>query len=113
MESKGQIISRYKTYHYIENLDKYVGQEVTLRGWVYHKTGKGKLQFIQLRDGTGIVQCVVFKGNVSEEVFENAKDLTQESSVIIKGTVREDPRSPSGFEIDVTDLKVVQLTRDY
>ncbi len=79
MESEGQIISRYKTYHYIENLDKYVGQEVTLRGWVYHKTGKGKLQFIQLRDGTGIVQCVVFKGNVSEEVFENAKDLTQES----------------------------------
>ncbi|MGB9911740.1 MAG: asparagine--tRNA ligase [Candidatus Kapaibacteriota bacterium] len=107
------MVSRYKTYHYIEDLDKYEGQEVTLRGWVYHKTGKGKLQFIQLRDGTGVVQCVVFKGNVSDEVFENAKELTQESSVIIKGTVREDPRSPSGFEIDVTDVKIIQLTRDY
>ncbi len=106
-------ISRYKTYHYIENLGKYVGEEVTLRGWVYHRTGKGKLQFIQLRDGTGVVQCVVFKGNVSEEVFELAKDLTQESSIIIKGTVREDPRSPSGYEIDVSDIKLIQLTKDY
>ena len=112
-EFQPSVTSRYKTYHYIENLSQYVGQEVTLRGWVYHRTGKGKLQFIQLRDGTGVVQCVVFKGNVSEEVFSLAKDLTQESSVIIKGSVREDPRSPSGFEIDVSDIKLVQLTKDY
>jgi len=113
IEIQTSVISRYKTYNYIENLSKFVGQEVTLRGWVYHRTGKGKLQFIQLRDGTGVVQCVVFKGNVSEEVFELAKDLTQESSVIIKGNVREDPRSPSGYEIDVTDIKLIQLTKDY
>jgi len=112
-EFQPSVTSRYKTYHYIENLSQYVGQEVTLRGWVYHRTGKGKLQFIQLRDGTGVVQCVVFKGNVSEEVFNLAKDLTQESSVIIKGSVREDPRSPSGYEIDVSDIKLVQLTKDY
>lgn len=112
-EFQPSLTSRYKTYHYIENLSQYVGQEVTLRGWVYHRTGKGKLQFIQLRDGTGVVQCVVFKGNVSEEVFSLAKDLTQESSVIIKGSVREDPRSPSGYEIDVSDIKFVQLTKDY
>jgi asparaginyl-tRNA synthetase len=112
-EFQPSLTSRYKTYHYIENLSQYVGQEVTLRGWVYHRTGKGKLQFIQLRDGTGVVQCVVFKGNVSEEVFSLAKDLTQESSVIIKGSVREDPRSPSGYEIDVSDIKLVQLTKDY
>jgi len=112
-EFQPSVTSRYKTYHHIENLSQYVGQEVTLRGWVYHRTGKGKLQFIQLRDGTGVVQCVVFKGNVSEEVFSLAKDLTQESSVIIKGSVREDPRSPSGFEIDVSDIKLVQLTKDY
>ena len=112
-EFQPSVTSRYKTYHYIENLSQYVGQEVTLRGWVYHRTGKGKLQFIQLRDGTGVVQCVVFKGNVSEEVFSLAKDLTQESSVIIKGSVREDPRSPSGYEIDVSDIKLVQLTKDY
>ncbi|MCX7908820.1 MAG: asparagine--tRNA ligase [Ignavibacteria bacterium] len=108
-----KVISRYKSYQYIENLANYVGEEVELRGWVYHKTGKGKLQFIMLRDGTGIVQCVVFKPNVSEEVFENAKQLTQESSVIIKGRVREDQRAPGGFEIDVTDIKIIQLTKDY
>ncbi|MFN3305731.1 MAG: asparagine--tRNA ligase [Candidatus Kapaibacteriota bacterium] len=113
MQTETKTISRYKTYHYIENLSQYVGQEITLRGWVYHKTGKGKLQFIQLRDGTGIVQCVVFRGNVSEEVFEKAKELTQESSVIIKGTVREEPRAPYGYEVDVSDIQIIQLTKDY
>ncbi len=113
MQTETTIISRYKTYHYIENLSQYVGQEIVLRGWVYHKTGKGKLQFIQLRDGTGIVQCVVFRGNVSEEVFEKAKELTQESSVIIKGTVREEARAPSGYEVDVLDIQIIQLTKDY
>lgn len=113
MESNVALISRYKTYHYIENLSEYVGQEVTLRGWVYHKTGKGKLQFIQLRDGTGLVQCVVFKPNVSEETFENAKELTQESSIIIKGIVREDQRAPTGYEIDVSDLKIIQIAKEY
>lgn len=113
MQFETKVKSRYKSYHYIENLSQYVGQEVVLRGWVYHKTGKGKLQFIQLRDGTGIVQCVVFRGNVAEEVFEKAKELTQESSVIIKGTVREESRAPSGYEIDVTDIQIIQLTKDY
>lgn len=107
------IISRYKTYQYIENLDKYVGQEVTLRGWVYHLTGKGKLQFILLRDGTGICQCVVFKGNVSEETFNAAKSLTQESSLQIVGTVREESRAPGGYEIDVKDIKIFQICNDY
>lgn len=107
------MISRYRTYKYVENLAQYVGNEVTLRGWVYHKTGKGKLQFIQLRDGTGVVQCVLFKGNVSDEVFEDAKRLTQESSIIVTGTVREDERAPGGYEIDVSDLKIVQIAQDY
>jgi len=107
------MISRYRTYKYVENLAQYVGNEVTLRGWVYHKTGKGKLQFIQLRDGTGVVQCVLFKGNVSDEVFEDAKRLTQESSIIVTGTVREEQRAPGGYEIDVSDLKIVQIAQDY
>ncbi len=106
-------MSRYKTYQYIENLSEVVGKEVTLRGWVFNKTGKGKLQFIILRDGTGIAQCVVFKGNVSEEIFEQAKALTQESSLIITGTVKQEDRSPGGFEIDVTNLEIVQLSKDY
>ncbi|MGQ9819518.1 MAG: asparagine--tRNA ligase [Candidatus Kapaibacteriales bacterium] len=106
-------MSRYKTFHYIENLSKYVGEVVTIRGWVFHKTEKGKLQFIQVRDGTGIVQCVVFKNNVAEEVFENAKQLTQESSLILTGNVRQESRAPGGYEIDVIDLKIIQVTKDY
>lgn len=105
--------SRYKKYHYIENLAQYKGQEVVLNGWVADKTEKGKLIFIQLRDGTGTNQCVVFKGNVSETVFENAKKLTQESSVRIVGQVRKDDRAQSGFEIDVQDLTIYQLSQNY
>jgi asparaginyl-tRNA synthetase len=105
--------SNYKSFQYIDKLADFVGQEVTLRGWVQNKTGKGKLQFILLRDGTGICQCVVFKDNISEEIFNEAKTLTQESSIEIKGTVRSEERAPGGFEIDVTGLKIYQLANDY
>jgi asparaginyl-tRNA synthetase len=107
------MMSPYKSFQYIENLSEAVGKEVTLRGWVQNKTGKGKLQFIVLRDGTGICQCVVFKPNTSEELFNDAKSLTQESSIEVKGVVRAEERAPGGFEIDVTDLKIYCLTKDY
>lgn len=107
------MLSRYKTYQYIENLDKCVGEEVTLRGWVMNKTGKGKLQFIILRDGTGTCQCVAFKPNMSEELFEEIKSLTQESSIIVTGKVKEDERAPGSYEIDVTNLQIVNLSKDY
>jgi asparaginyl-tRNA synthetase len=106
-------MSRYKSYQTIEELSKAVGSEVVLRGWVFNITGKGKLQFIQLRDGTGIVQCVVFKGNVSEEIFNNAKSLTQESSIIVTGNVRAEERAPGGYEIDVTNLEIIQIAKEY
>ncbi|TAL69562.1 MAG: asparagine--tRNA ligase [Bacteroidetes bacterium] len=106
-------MSRYKSYITIEELHKVVGEEITLRGWVFNATGKGKLQFIMLRDGTGVVQCVVFKGNVNEETFESAKRLTQESSIMITGKVKAEERAPGGFEIDVTNLQVIQLSQDY
>lgn len=105
--------SRYKSYYYIENIAQYIGEEVTLKGWVYNKTGKGKLNFIMLRDGTGVIQCVVFKNNVNEEAFENSKILTQESSVIITGKVVKSEKAPGGFEIDVTNLEIVQLAKEY
>ncbi|MDQ3633929.1 MAG: asparagine--tRNA ligase [Acidobacteriota bacterium] len=98
---------------YINELKDKIGEEVTLKGWLYNSRSSGKLVFPQLRDGTGIVQCVIFKGNVSEEVFENAKSLGQESSLIVHGTVKEDARSAIGVEIDVTDLEVVQNASDY
>lgn len=106
-------MSRYKSYQTIENLSQVIGQEVTLNGWVYDTTGKGKLQFIKLRDGSGVVQCVVFKPNVSEETFEAARSLTQESSVSITGTVKADERAIGGVELDVTGIKVWQIAKDY
>ncbi len=105
--------SRYKRYQTIEDLNKVEGEEVTLRGWVFNKRGKGKLQFIILRDGTGICQCVVFQNNVTEEVFEAAKSLTQESSLTITGIVKKEERAPGGYELDVKDLKVISLTHNY
>ena len=98
---------------YIENLKDHVGEEVTLKGWLYNSRSSGKLVFLQLRDGTGIVQCVVFKGNVSEEDFESAKALGQESSLIVRGSVKEDARSPIGVEVDVADVEVLQAATDY
>ena len=78
----------------IEHLKDHVGAEVTLQGWVYNKTGKGKLAFVQLRDGTGICQAVVFKGNVSEIDFAAANSLTQESSLTLTGLVKAEARAP-------------------
>lgn len=97
---------------YINQLKDHIGEEVTLKGWLYNSRSSGKLVFLQLRDGSGIVQCVVFKGN-SEEVFEAAKSLGQESSIIVTGTVKEDNRSSLGVELDVTGLEVVQNAHDY
>jgi asparaginyl-tRNA synthetase len=97
---------------YINELKNHIGEAVALKGWLYNSRSSGKLVFLQLRDGTGIVQCVVFKGN-SEEVFENAKSLGQESSIIVEGKVKEDTRSTIGVEIDVTALQVVQNASEY
>ncbi len=100
----------------IENIARYVGQDVTVRGWVYNRTDKGRLQFIQLRDGSGIAQCVAFKKDTSPEEFEIASKLTQESSVIITGTVRADERAPGipgGYEIGIKSLQLMQMSEDY
>ena len=97
---------------YINQLRDHLGEEVTIKGWLYNTRSSGKLVFLQLRDGTGIVQGVVFRGN-DEAVFEKAKALGQESSLIVHGTVKEDARSPIGVEVDVKDVEVVQNVHDY
>jgi asparaginyl-tRNA synthetase len=100
----------------ITQLKEYIGQEVTLQGWLYNKTGKGKLQFLQVRDGTGICQCVVFRGNVSEADFEEGKRLTQESSLRVTGLIKAEERAPGipgGFEMEVHALEVVQIAEAY
>src|SRR5437867_12755844 len=98
---------------YITQLSRYVGEEVTLKGWLYNMRSSGKLLFPQLRDGTGIVQCVVAKNSVTPEVWEELKPLGQESSLVITGSVREDNRAPGGVEIDVRDAQVLQNAHDY
>ena len=98
---------------YIKDLASYVGEKVTLKGWLYNKRSSGKIKFLILRDGTGYLQCVVFKGNVSEEVFDLADKITQESSFEVTGTVREEPRAPGGYELDAVDLKLIGKSENY
>src|SRR5947199_4610454 len=98
---------------YITELSRHVGEEVTLRGWLYNMRSSGKLMFPQLRDGTGIVQCVVAKNSVSAEIWDALKPLGQESALIVTGRVREDARAPGGVEIDVSDAQVVQNAHDF
>ena len=94
---------------YVADIAKHEGQTVMLRGWLYNKRSSGKLHFLQVRDGTGTIQCVVFKGDVSPEVFELADHITQESSLIVTGIVRADKRSPIGYELGVTDVQAVHV----
>jgi len=101
----------------IDQISKYAGQPVIIQGWVYNRTDKGKLCFLLIRDGTGFAQCVAFKGDLDEKLFDQIMRLPQESSVIITGTVREDKRAPGipgGYEVGIQDLKVIQAAeQDY
>src|ERR1044071_10000516 len=98
---------------YIKDLLKHIGEEVTLKGWLYNMRSSGKLMFPQLRDGTGIVQCVVVKSSVTPELWDALKPLGQESSLTVTGRVREDARAPGGYELDVTGAEGLQNAHDY
>ncbi len=98
---------------YIQDIASHVGKVVTIKGWLADKTDKGKLQFLRVRDGTGFIQAVVFQKDVTPEQFETARKLTQESSLIVTGVPRAEPRAPGGFELPVQDLEVVQVASDY
>ena len=97
----------------IERLSRHVGQTVTLEGWLYNKSSKGKLHFAQLRDGTGVCQCVLFKNDVPAELFEAVGHAGQESSLTLTGLVRADARAPGGFELAVSDGRVLQSVEGY
>src|ERR1051326_3453759 len=95
----------------VSEISKYVGQEVTVKGWVYNRTDKGKLCFLLVRDGTGFVQCVAFKGDLEPDVFDRVMRLPQESAVMITGAVREDKRAPGipgGYELGVKQIEIVR-----
>jgi asparaginyl-tRNA synthetase len=92
----------------IAEVGKHDGQAVTIQGWLYNKRESGKLIFPIFRDGTGVIQGIAPKNQVTPEVFDALKTLTDESSVIVTGKVRADKRAPGGYEMDVIDVKVVQ-----
>ncbi len=98
---------------YISHLRNHVGETVTIKGWLYNIRSSGKLMFPELRDGTGIVQGVVSKKDVSEKVWEEFGKLTQESSLIVTGTVTKHPKLEGVYELQISDVEIVQIAEDY
>src|SRR5215470_7160754 len=98
---------------YIRDVHRHAGEEVIIKGWLYNIRSSGKLIFPQIRDGSGIIQGVVFKKNVAERLWNDFERLTQESSIIVTGRVRADERAPGGYEIDVSDVEVLQVAASY
>ena len=96
----------------INQAPNFVGQEVTLGAWLLQKRGSGKLQFLQLRDGTGFMQGVVVKAN-DEDLFETAKNLHQEASFYVTGMIKEDDRSSFGYEMEVSKIEIIQNNTGY
>lgn len=97
----------------IDRLSEFVGSEVRLSGWLYNKRSSGKIKFLLVRDGTGLIQAVMIRDELPPEVFARYGELTQESSVKVTGTVREESRAPGGFEMTVMDVEIVQVAEPY
>jgi asparaginyl-tRNA synthetase len=97
----------------IDKVGEFVGQAVTIRGWLYNKRSSGKIRFLLIRDGTGIIQAVVVKNQSAPETFSATEILTQESSLEVRGSVRADARAPGGYELQVSDMRVIQVAEDY
>ena len=98
---------------YISELAEHGGETVSMRGWLHNRRSSGKLQFLIFRDGSGFMQAVVSKADVSEQAWNDTKSLTHESSIELRGTVREDPRAPGGYELTVSEVKVVQIAEEF
>ena len=99
--------------HLINELTDHIGQEVILQGWLTKKRSSGKISFLQIRDGSGTVQGVASRAELSEQAWEETERVTQESTVRMVGTVQEDKRAPSGVEVHVTDFAILQLAVDF
>ena len=97
----------------IDKVGEFVGQEVTIRGWLYNKRSSGKIRFLLIRDGTGIIQSVVVKDESAPETFSATEVLTQESSLEVRGTVRADSRAPGGYEMQLSHISIIQVAEDY
>ncbi|MEM7826860.1 MAG: asparagine--tRNA ligase [Candidatus Aenigmatarchaeota archaeon] len=89
------------------------GKEVEIKGWLVNKRSSGGIQFLIIRDGTGVIQSTIHKDEVEERVFADGDKLTQESSLIIRGIVKKDSRAPGGYEIRIKDMKILQIAKDF
>jgi len=98
---------------FVKDVKDYDGKEVMMKGWVYNKRSSGKIWFLMLRDGTGIIQGIVLKNEVSDDVFNKRDELSQESSITINGLIHKDERAPSGYEIIIRNIDVIQIANDY
>ena len=98
---------------YINDIGKHAGQVVTIKGWLHNRRSSGKIHFLTVRDGTGFIQVVMGKRDVDEATFQRADHLSQESAIIVTGTVKEDPRQAGGYEMVATGLEVVNEAHDY
>ncbi|MEW5902590.1 MAG: amino acid--tRNA ligase-related protein, partial [Acidobacteriota bacterium] len=98
---------------YVEEIGRHVGEEVEIRGWVYGKRSSGKIRFLLIRDGTGIIQATISSAEKDHPLFAQFDALTQESSVIVRGKVREDKRAPGGHEITIREMETLQVAQDY
>jgi asparaginyl-tRNA synthetase len=98
---------------YIEDLQHHVGEEIKISGWVYNKRSSGKIRFIVVRDGTGILQCVMVKGLIPDGVFDLFDKLTQETSLTVTGKIKKDERAPGGYEMELSNIEIIHIAKDY
>lgn len=98
---------------YIQDVSKHVGEQVTIKGWLFNKRSSGKIHFLIVRDGTGFIQAVASKADVGDEAFDLLKGITQESSLQLQGVVTQDDRAPLGYELQVTSVQIVQVAGEY
>jgi asparaginyl-tRNA synthetase len=98
---------------YIDKAGEYVGQSETINGWVYNSRSSGKVTFVLVRDGSGIMQCVIVKSDVEEAMYETARHLTQETSISVTGIISAEERAPGGYEMHVESIQVHQVALDY
>ncbi|MCP5068111.1 MAG: asparagine--tRNA ligase, partial [bacterium] len=97
----------------IAGIGEYVDREVTLEGWLYNKRGSKKIHFLQIRDGSGVIQAVGARADLGDELFAAADELSQEASLRVTGTVRADDRAPSGYELIMSGFERVGASVDY
>ena len=98
---------------YIEDIADFKDQEVELRGWVYNKRSGGKIRFLMIRDGTGMIQATIYSSDKDHPLFLKFDQLTLESSIIVRGTVKEDKRAPGGFELGISEMEIIQIALEY